>query len=95
MHQFIFKLGNDIEVSIENTFSKQSLLDIASDHDIDIRSLCGGAGVCKKCLVHVEEGCQYLEEIKNQQKIAQNGPRYACQTVLTSGANGKTVVRIN
>lgn len=95
MNKLTFKSKEDVEVSVEVGATEQTLLDIALSNEIDVLTLCGGVGSCKKCLVCVEQGSQYLQDIKNKQSIDPNAPCYACQTMFGSGQDCQVIIKID
>jgi len=66
----------------------KSIYEIAIDNNIDIGSLCGGRGVCGKCLVIVKSGREYLNEPTDSEKKYLSvqdlgyGYRLACQAKI-------------
>jgi len=66
----------------------RTLLEAASDAGINIRSICGGEGLCGKCRVIVREGGQNLSLPTEAEKRAlsredlDNGFRLACQAKI-------------
>lgn len=98
MYTVVFKLERSEEVILENITpgKDNSLLDMALDNDININSLCGGAGICKSCLLHVEEGSEFFEkESCEEGENNQITGRYACQSFLLANKSGRVIVNIN
>lgn len=62
---------------------KESLLQLARKAGVRIRSLCGGMGLCKKCLVRVERGDELLSPpTRAEEEAVKRGLRLACQAVV-------------
>ncbi|WP_276504902.1 2Fe-2S iron-sulfur cluster binding domain-containing protein [Terrimonas pollutisoli] len=93
MYQLVFRLGNEQKLIINNVKANLTILDIAFDNNIDIQSLCGGAGICKKCHIQIEEGDEFLQgENKNTESANEV---YACQSTLKSGMTGRLVIKLD
>lgn len=91
MYQIIFKLGSGKEITLCNVNPHQSILDVALDNNIEIESLCGGVGNCKKCSFILCEGEKYLEKpntLSNEVNF-----RYACESILKQGS-GKLIIEL-
>ena len=72
-----------------NASSGESIHNIAIRHNIDIRTECGGLGICKKCLVRVEPSSALLppddDEIsKVGKKKIDAGWRLSCKSIIKS-----------
>lgn len=72
------------------TRSGSTLLELASETGVSLESICGGAGSCGKCKVHVTEGMEFLSQVNGgevkvltQAEIA-SGVRLACQARVAS-----------
>ncbi|MEM2419235.1 MAG: ASKHA domain-containing protein [Candidatus Hadarchaeales archaeon] len=64
---------------------RESLLQHARRAGVRIRSLCGGMGLCKKCLVKVERGSELLSPPTHAEEEIdgiREGFRLACQAVV-------------
>jgi len=66
----------------------QSLLETARQLEVDLISLCGGAGKCGRCKVQIIEGQTSAPNAAERKALAQrelqNGYRLACQTCADS-----------
>jgi len=41
----------------------KSILDLAFDNDIVLEHICGGAGTCTSCIIIIQNGMKYFNEI--------------------------------
>jgi ferredoxin len=93
MYQVVFRQRNEEELIINNVKANLTILDIAFDYNIDIQSFCGGAGICKKCQIQIEEGGEFLEgENKNSESVDKV---LACQSTLINGMIGRVVIKLD
>lgn len=67
-----------------------TLLELASETEVSLESICGGAGSCGKCKVRVTDGMEFLSPVNETEvkvltpaEVA-SGMRLACQATATS-----------
>jgi ferredoxin len=87
-----------VNVSIDNqqieVAQNSTLLSVFKEHDISVKQVCGGQGMCASCHLFVVCGSDALTPPTHQEqmtlqftKIDRPGARLACQTrVISSGA---------
>lgn len=68
-----------------------NILRVSLRHDGDLPNRCGG-GICGSCVFKTEEGEQFLDKVKVQERRKlgeewlKKGYRLGCQTFVTEGA---------
>ena len=77
----------------------ESLLEVASDHGINIEHACGGVCACSTCHVYVEEGMDQVSEAEEDEEDRveeapglQRNSRLSCQCEILG--EGPIVVRV-
>lgn len=83
MYHISFKNISGETIALKKVEYNQSLLDVAMDNDVEVHSLCGGAGTCKKCKVRIIQG---LNHIDYRDKEPTDSHYYACKCSLQKGA---------
>ena len=98
--EFKFEQKGLSPVTIENVDPKQSLLEVALQHDIELHHNCGGVCACSTCHVYIERGQEYVEEISDKEEDfidrAVNprlNSRLSCQCVLHTGG-GRVLIML-
>lgn len=67
-----------------------SVLRMSLRYDGDLPNRCGG-GICGNCVFKIEEGAEYLDQVKVQERrklgdeLLESGYRLGCQTFVTNG----------
>lgn len=77
---------------IEVTTDREAtLLELAKRADVGIEALCGGAGVCGTCTLHVENGMENLSAVSREEQSVLSesqlakGYRLGCETRVMDG----------
>lgn len=67
-----------------------SVLRMSLRYDGELPNRCG-AGICGNCVFKVEEGAEFLDQVKTQERrkmgdeLLEKGYRLGCQTFVTNG----------
>ncbi|MCQ6273680.1 (2Fe-2S)-binding protein [Bacillus sp. V3B] len=67
-----------------------SVLRMSLRYDGELPNRCGG-GICGNCVFKIEEGAEYLDQVKPQERrkmdeeLLEKGYRLGCQTFVTNG----------
>lgn len=67
-----------------------SVLRMSLRYDGEIPNRCGG-GICGNCVCKIEEGAEYLDQVKTHERrklgeeLIEKGYRLACQAFVTNG----------
>ena len=66
----------------------KTILDIAQEAGVDIQSICGGKGICGKCIVIVRAGSEFLSKTCKVERTVfsddevEKGHRLACRAIV-------------
>lgn len=67
-----------------------SILRMSLRYDCELPNRCGG-GICGSCVFKIEEGAEFLDQVKVQERrklgeeLLEKGYRLGCQTFVTNG----------
>jgi ferredoxin len=81
-----FVNSNKIQEVPENS----SILRMSLRYDGELPNRCGG-GICGNCVFKIEEGAEFLDKVKPQERkkmgeeLLEKGYRLGCQTFVTDG----------
>ncbi|MGL4347075.1 MAG: 2Fe-2S iron-sulfur cluster-binding protein [Chitinophagaceae bacterium] len=98
--QFTFLEKGKNTIILNNIAPKQTILDIAHDHHIELHHNCGGVCACSTCHIYIDKGEEYFEEVSDKEenfidrsRSPQLNSRLACQCFLKE-ASGEIHITI-
>ena len=85
-------------VTLNNIKPGDSILEVLLDNNIELHHNCGAVCACSTCHLYVDEGMDYLEELRDKEEDfidrainPKLNSRLGCQCVLQEGNGNITV----